>query len=1108
MPIEIDTTANTTLAPFAHSIESTPNVKQALQEWARKGSGFEDRSLVYGRVAHCLSLPDSQPAYLDLSGVIIDELPPGLDQLRLRVLDLSNSVIGKSPDLRGFESLRMLNLRNCRLTSVPEGLDSLPQLQILCLDDNRIAAIPAWMLGREEMTVSLLGNPLSADALGSLRKQDSGPRILYSLSTEQEESPASVQDEVDEWLHAPAHNEPKGVSYRWDLQRQWKSFGVEEGSHGFATLLRSLAARRTSAPYLVTRVCEALAWMAQSAELRSMVYRTAGTGLARASDHPMTVLESIELLIHLEKNKDNPEVLWEAGRALIRLREVNNLAAADAESRRGGVNFHEIALAYQAQLAQQLRLPGLQSADTGHLPKVSEERLDEARRMLRVLDADMESVRSILSAQDHWKQWLARDPGLDTEVDGFKLTCERGEQALVALRYTDYVSEHYDQMLADVKLERETRIATAQEQYTRAFAQGEVSYGPLTEAASTERPVPSHLTQAPKLVAHRAAVYKLRDIARRTLDLHTRGKAEAASSQARDVIEAALVKELGIEWRHRDSISQLPSWEVEKMDIATAILMDLLGGLVKERYLAPQEVFKRLIDKGDANASLLLHVASRVSQTNWLGQPPLRSSQLARAITRLLDTLLQHGLPRQAMLDALLDRRNSTQLTLLGKDKYKKYVSALERIILGGGATLSDGPLIAVHELNRANLLPDRKAISAAAHSSARGKKIGSALAQATRAHMKKKLDLERPSDELKEVVKRLEMFDFEAEQAQVEALEKAQALKETAAAKEHAARLELEDVIESIVTDYWRHQSHVVKRELAPMLPLAAVFTTYTLTMSAGVQGLGGGGGASLQSGFIRAFVDEVMSMDVTIAILNQMLKTGKRYEAREHKAFESMVSNKAMNEVHAVLKGYKNEVRSAAVTGELEANLEQIQLDNEIRNAERDAIAKEESEQMKKSRESGEREEEDTSGFDMLAGAVGAVFGSSTRSPDARVDAPMASQFSSNAQPIDFEARVARLRAGEPPTRLLFAEYGNLPKGYTSVDTPWSKWTYVADSLGERLARLRMPSSSNAPAFSSSSTNSVADIERRLAHLRSPSSHSTRTSVPEALGASVDQR
>ena len=109
---------------------------------------------------------------LDLSGNQLTSVPEALGQLsQLQRLDLSSNRLTSVPEALGqLSQLQRLDLSSNRLTSVPEALGQLSQLQQLYLSDNQLTSVPEALGQLSQLQVlDLHGNPaleLPAEVLG------------------------------------------------------------------------------------------------------------------------------------------------------------------------------------------------------------------------------------------------------------------------------------------------------------------------------------------------------------------------------------------------------------------------------------------------------------------------------------------------------------------------------------------------------------------------------------------------------------------------------------------------------------------------------------------------------------------------------------------------------------------------------------------------------------------------------------------------------------------------------------------------------------------------------------------------------------------------------
>ena len=116
-------------------------------------------------------------AYLEMPGCGLRLDPASArafaDLHSLEFLDLNTNPLGVAPDVSGMTALSSLNLSNCRLTQLPQGLFQLQHLDTLDLSDNQIEHLPAELLELPQTFLEdsdLSGNPWSPQSLEHLRE--------------------------------------------------------------------------------------------------------------------------------------------------------------------------------------------------------------------------------------------------------------------------------------------------------------------------------------------------------------------------------------------------------------------------------------------------------------------------------------------------------------------------------------------------------------------------------------------------------------------------------------------------------------------------------------------------------------------------------------------------------------------------------------------------------------------------------------------------------------------------------------------------------------------------------------------------------------------------
>jgi hypothetical protein len=149
---------------------------------------------------------------LDVSSNRLNALPPLPGQLR--VLQAGFNALEELPENLP-RTLEMIVVSRNRLRLLPDDLP--PRLQLLALQHNAIAQLPATILLLESCAIHVLGNPIRAADIPLIPPGRRGPRIFVSLAGGQAGEPVhavrTVAHSVRHWLVGPYDE----AAERWDL---------------------------------------------------------------------------------------------------------------------------------------------------------------------------------------------------------------------------------------------------------------------------------------------------------------------------------------------------------------------------------------------------------------------------------------------------------------------------------------------------------------------------------------------------------------------------------------------------------------------------------------------------------------------------------------------------------------------------------------------------------------------------------------------------------------------------------------------------------------------------------------------------------------------------
>lgn len=342
------------------------------------------------------------------------------DQRHMRVLDLSDNPLGAvNLTFRQLCPLRELNLRGCRLTRVPVGLEWCGLLEFVDLRGNAILDVPDDILQAPfafRQRLMLQGNPM--------------PRVLFEQLARP--APVVVRPEpaapgVLGWLRGMDDEEVQVRELRWQRVQ------AEAGSDNFFSVIDELTGTtdfRSARSDLRRRVWEVIDAIEQDARLRHEVFELAGSPRT-CVDSVINVFSTLEVRVFIanalraEPTLTSGEIRLRLARQLFRLDQVERYARQDIIQRRaaardadeaagedndeaedGGVDEIEVSLAYRVGLAQILDLPGQpRTMQFETIAQVNQDDLDAAEAAVRQAQAS-DQLAQYVSGRDFWREYL------------------------------------------------------------------------------------------------------------------------------------------------------------------------------------------------------------------------------------------------------------------------------------------------------------------------------------------------------------------------------------------------------------------------------------------------------------------------------------------------------------------------------------------------------------------------------------------------------------------------------------------------------------------------------------------------------------------------------
>ncbi|VVO46935.1 hypothetical protein PS838_00085 [Pseudomonas fluorescens] len=364
----------------------------------------------------------------------------------LRALSLNgNPQLGVLPDFSLISDIRSVHLGNTGINSWPTGLFDQPLLTDIDLSNNQLTTIPDFVIAPSADRLAhsvqvnsgtlVANNPLS-DAtrlqLGVYRQRltDAGTRLnrtpnLFTTSSPDARRPEPVARAVELhplWLVGLSADK---VSTRTE---QWRMLREQQGSDGFFNIIQS----RTGHPDFRRQVWEVIDVITenntQSRALRRELFARACeagcTDLAAATFTDLQILAISHKARIQAKLELNGTQLVDLSKGLFRLKQVDDIAAADLESSRAIVSDpttsaeqrthhrnrihdpHEMTMAYRFGLKDRLQLPFQpETLSFIGMANVTPTMLDAAYRKVVALDGSPEVFEALVS-MDFWQDFI------------------------------------------------------------------------------------------------------------------------------------------------------------------------------------------------------------------------------------------------------------------------------------------------------------------------------------------------------------------------------------------------------------------------------------------------------------------------------------------------------------------------------------------------------------------------------------------------------------------------------------------------------------------------------------------------------------------------------
>ncbi|WP_306109302.1 NEL-type E3 ubiquitin ligase domain-containing protein [Pseudomonas sp. EMN2] len=369
---------------------------------------------------------------------------------QLRVVDLSRNPLGNvTLDVDHLHRLRELIMRRCQLHRLPRRLLWCPFLEMADLRDNLIAGLePEIFEATHEFrqTLLLAGNPLSAETQMRLLQLDGQrqPMVLPVIpeqgATAHPSRTISVEQARDIWVGG------EDETLRDERAGQWDNLAAEPGSEALFQLFAELVGTsdyRETREDLGHRVWNMIEAALAHGEVRRELFDLSASGRT-CVDSVIACFSNLEVRVFMTQElvgataAQAQERRLGMARRLYRLDQLNAYARADlprverqlhqdypAES----VDEVEVNLAYRIGLADRLGLPGQpRTMQFRAMAYVGEPQLDDAERVVRAAETDVEALALYISQRDFWEAYLRQ-----THADSFESALEPLQEQMTRL---------------------------------------------------------------------------------------------------------------------------------------------------------------------------------------------------------------------------------------------------------------------------------------------------------------------------------------------------------------------------------------------------------------------------------------------------------------------------------------------------------------------------------------------------------------------------------------------------------------------------------------------------------------------------------------------------
>jgi hypothetical protein len=343
----------------------------------------------------------------------------------LEILRLENNPLAMAPDIGRMPRLKVVSLKNTRLSTWPEGTLAKirPRGFLLDMRDNPLSAIPevvpgrpeAWVIARTRLNVGDLSE------MNQLQYQD----IRHSVGLPPEPlviaNPPKYGATADDWADVPGLGVERIASFR--------ELSDDPRSHKFIEAVlkqentKDFAAGGPARQQLVQRMARMLDAVYIDTQLREQLYTMAiapvdcaDAGAQLFNSMGIRVLAS-EAYSYTTDRAALQRKLVTLAKGAARLDHVNEVARADVASRGGNTDDVEIYLAYQTGLASRLNLPWQSEGMLYRaVADVTDSMIDQAYDTVLAL-GEGDGLTNAMLEQDFWERYLRETWPTEMEVN-------------------------------------------------------------------------------------------------------------------------------------------------------------------------------------------------------------------------------------------------------------------------------------------------------------------------------------------------------------------------------------------------------------------------------------------------------------------------------------------------------------------------------------------------------------------------------------------------------------------------------------------------------------------------------------------------------------------